>query len=160
MKTKRPPKRATAASSASASATVAMRGAAGATPRPDPPDEVGQRGECRAGAAEAADQLAVGDRADVLAADQAQAGDVVGGGERGGVARRAGLAGEQAAHFAPIRLSVPARRRRILSACLRISSAAIAQAATVHVPSSGTVVRATVNSTAAATAASIPPTDE
>lgn len=116
------------------------------------PDAVGQRRQHVRRRAAAMQQLTVGDGTDVVTADQAQAVDIV--------SVRSRDTNSGGAHLAPIFGSVRMRRRAILSRCLKISSAAMAHAATVQVASSGTVVRAMVNSTALAIAAIIPPTDE
>ena len=74
------------------------------------PGEIGQRLQRRFGIAKPGDELAIGDRANRIGADQAQ--------PRNGVTRQSHL------DFCPIFDSVPAARRERLSRCWKISSAA------------------------------------
>ena len=85
------------------------------------PGEIGQRLQRRFGITKAGDELAIGDGANRIGADQAQPGNGVSRNDKrsfAGVTRQAHLA------FCPIFDSVPAARRERLSRCWKISSAA------------------------------------
>jgi hypothetical protein len=136
-------------------------------------DEVGERGKRGWRAAEAAKQLAVGDGTDIAAADQPQAGDVDAHLARspprsssgGPPLWPSGIPSPVGKTLAPIRLSVPARRRRMLSPWRKIKRNAIATKTISQKGAPGgthaaSVARPAASSTGAAIDASMPPTDE